>query len=136
MNSYQKRRIIFFTGLLMALFVLSICASFVYADNWTISTIDSAGVVGEDTSIAIDSNNKIHVSYFDFTNQDLKYATNSSGSWVTSTIDSTGYVGYYTSIAVDSNNKAHISYYNCWPNLHNCQRRRCGRWPRYRRRLK
>ena len=29
-----------------------------------------------DTSIAIDSNNKVHISYYDGTNDDLKYATN------------------------------------------------------------
>ncbi len=42
------------------------------------------------------------------TNNDLKYATNSSGLWVTSTIDSTG--GVRTSIGIDSNDIPHISY--------------------------
>ena len=81
--------------------------------SWvTSSTIDSAGNVGGCTSIAVDSNNKVHISYQDFTYHDLKYATNASGSWVTSIIDSAGGVGLYSSIAVDSNNKVHISYYN------------------------
>ncbi|MBI5195329.1 MAG: hypothetical protein HZA10_03290 [Nitrospirae bacterium] len=52
----------------------------------------------------------MHISYRDTTNQDLKYATNSSGSWITSTIDSTYTTGWDTSIAIDSNNKVHISY--------------------------
>ena len=32
--------------------------------------------MGEWTSIAIDSNGKVHISYLDDTNNDLKYATN------------------------------------------------------------
>ena len=76
------------------------------------STIDSAGSVGKYSSIAIDSNNKIHISYFDNTDGDgdLKYATNVSGSWVVSAIDSTGWTGTYTSLAIDSNDKVHITY--------------------------
>jgi hypothetical protein len=64
------------------------------------------------SSLAVDSNGSVHISYYDETNLDLKYATNSSGTWVTSTIDSTGDVGRYTSIALDTNNKVHISYYD------------------------
>ena len=51
-----------------------------YATNasgsWKTYTIDSEGDVGEWTSIAIDSNGKVHISYLDDTNNDLKYATN------------------------------------------------------------
>jgi len=32
--------------------------------------------VGWDTSIAVDSNNKVHISYYNFSDKDLKYATN------------------------------------------------------------
>ena len=64
------------------------------------------------TSVAIDSNNKVHISYYDATNYALKYAVNASGDWVTSTIDGAGDVGQFSSIAVDSNNQVHISYYD------------------------
>ncbi len=80
--------------------------------SWVTTTIDSDGWVGEYTSIAVDSNNKVHISYYDRTNEDLKYSTNASGSWITSMIDGVaGYAGSYTSIAVDSNDNVHISYY-------------------------
>jgi len=78
---------------------------------WTTEIVD-VGDVGEYSSIATDSNNKVHISYYDNTNYDLKYATNASGSWETYTIDSEGDVGWYTSIAIDSNNKVHISYHD------------------------
>jgi hypothetical protein len=82
---------------------------------WVVSNIDSLGVSsgqGFATSIAIDSNNKIHISYYDFTGGDLKYATNKSGQWIKTILDSDGDVGYYSSLSVDSNNKIHISYFD------------------------
>ena len=72
--------------------------------------------VGSYTSIATDSNNKVHISYRDNYTPALKYATNASGSWETSTIDSADWGGGFTSIAIDSNNKVHISYCDSTPN--------------------
>ena len=71
---------------------------------------DSVGDVGEYSSMAIDSYGFKHISYFDNTNDDLKYATDKTGSWVTISVDTTGSVGGYTSIAIDSNDNVHISY--------------------------
>ena len=42
------------------------------------------------TSIAIDSQDKVHISYNDHSNHDLKYITNATGSWVPETLDSDG----------------------------------------------
>ena len=68
--------------------------------------------VGEYTSIALDSTDKVHISYYDgYPSYNLKYATNASGSWTTTTVDSKGAVGKYTSIALDTSGKAYISYY-------------------------
>ena len=61
--------------------------------------------------IAVDSNDKIHISYWNQTQSSLMYSTNSGGSWAHSMIDNAGYVGEWTSIAIDSNDKVHISYY-------------------------
>ena len=96
-----------------------------YATNatgsWVTETVDSSKIVGTFTSIALDSLGNVHISYYDFTpnddlkppkppNDDLKYATNATGSWVTETVDSSGIVGRFTSIVLDSSDNVHISY--------------------------
>ena len=77
--------------------------------SWHKSTIDLPGV-GEFSSLALDTNNKSHISYFDKTNRNLKYATNASGSWVTTVVDSTLNEGGSTSIKVDPLGGVHIAY--------------------------
>ncbi len=78
-------------------------------------TLDSTGVVGNYTSIAIGADNNPVISYLDTTNADLKLlkCTNQSCSFaVPVTLDSTGAVGGYTSIAIGSDNNPIISYYD------------------------
>jgi len=79
-------------------------------------TVDDTALVGEYTSIALDSSNKVHISYHgwstDYTTSYLKYANNTSGYWVTQTVNSGGNVGKYSSIALDSSDNVHISYYD------------------------
>jgi len=77
-----------------------------------ITVVDSAGDVGKYSSIAIDNDNCPHISYYDTTNDDLKYAKRTVGIWEIETVDSTGDVGYYNSIAIDKNGYPNISYYD------------------------
>lgn len=82
-------------------------------DTWTSENIDTNGGngwVGDYSSLAIDASGKLHVSYYDEAEQDLKYATNSSGSWVPATLDSLGSVGKSSTIAIDKTGKVHITY--------------------------
>jgi len=74
--------------------------------------VDPADGMGRYASVAIDTNGALHVSYFDDTFNDLRYATGTSGNWTVETVDSPGNVGRYSSIAVDSNGVAHIAYYD------------------------
>ncbi len=80
-----------------------------------ITTVDSAGIVGQFDSIAIGTDGFPVISYLDnFPNYDLKFlkcgnAACSSGNTI-STLDSVGYVGYYTSIAIGANGFPMISY--------------------------
>jgi len=76
--------------------------------EWHIETVD--GGIGGHTSISLDSNGYPHISYFDETNYDLKYAYFDGSSWQIETVDSEGYVGIYTSLSLDSGDYPHISY--------------------------
>ena len=75
------------------------------------SIVDTTGDVGKYASIAVDSNNFPHISYFDQTNRVLKYAYWNGSTWTTQIIDNSGDTGYYTSIAIDSQNAPHIAYF-------------------------
>src|SRR3989304_2209561 len=79
---------------------------------WVAETVDSLGDVGWDTSVAVDSTGRVHISYYDAANGDLKHAVNDAGIWVIETVDSAGGVVWYSSLAIDSAGKLHIGYYD------------------------
>ena len=57
-------------------------------------TLDSTDYVGSHSSLAIDSNDNLHVTYLDGTNVNLEYMTYDGSSWSTPvSLDSTGIVG-------------------------------------------
>lgn len=76
---------------------------------WTIETIDSGADV-RGTSIAIDSDDKVHISCGVRLFGPLIYVTNKGGSWSIVPVD--GWNVRDTSIAIDSKNNVHISYLN------------------------
>jgi Bacterial Ig-like domain len=91
-------------------------------DGWSFTTLawltgraDAAGDVGEFSSVATDADLRVHVSYFDYSSADLKYATCGGAcaeppSWDTVTVDATGNVGHNTSLAVDGSGRVHVTY--------------------------
>ena len=85
--------------------------------DWVVVIVDSAGDVGEYTSLAV-VNGHPAISYYDKTNGDLKYVRASDGTgstWGTPvTPDNVGVVGRFTSLALVNGHPA-ISYYD-WTN--------------------
>lgn len=82
---------------------------------WEVQTIDlHSGIeisINSVTSIATDPEDHAHIAYYhDYSEKDLEYATNASGSWSKQTLDSVGDVGYGCDLAIDSMGYIHISY--------------------------
>jgi hypothetical protein len=82
------------------------------AIDWTTETVDSYGNVGSYTSLAIDKDGWPHISYYDVSSRDLKYAYKDDSGWHRLTVDATGVVGRWTSIVLDSLDYPHISYFD------------------------
>jgi hypothetical protein len=102
---------------------------------WRIETADGDTAtirtnVGSFASLALDSNRRPHISYYDFSNNNLKHAWREGSTWHQENVDATGKVGWYTSIAVDVDDRVHISYFDVSDGTLKYARRAGGNWTR------
>ena len=92
------------------------CGNAACSDGNAITTVDSAGTVGWFTSITRGADGLPVISYYDYSNGDLKVAkcgnaACSSGNTIT-TVDSADNVGTYNSIRLGADGLPVISYYD------------------------
>ena len=80
------------------------------AGGWHFVAVKTTEEGGAWTSLALDENDQVHISYYD--NADVVYAYQDGDSWQFETVDVGGQPGMYTSLAFDDNDYAHISYYD------------------------
>ena len=81
----------------------------------TLSTLDSDGDVGPDSSIKLTSTNFPVISYLDFTNATLKLAVCDDVACTNPAItilDNNGWVGYFTSLALTNSNVPIVSHFD------------------------
>jgi hypothetical protein len=94
--------------LLYYLILLQSCG---YCPKWHTETLDGENSsVGKFTSIAVDSNNNTHISYYDEDNKVIKYAFKDSSGWQLEAIEGGVSMYEHSSIIVDANGNPHISY--------------------------
>lgn len=80
--------------------------------DWNTTIVDAVNDTGKYSSLALDSSNNPHISYYEETNGNLKYASYDGTTWNVETVDTTGDVGQYSSLALDTFGYPHICYFD------------------------
>ncbi len=80
--------------------------------NWSIQVVDWGQLVGDGTSMVLDSGGKPHMSYHDYPEENLKYTKWTGANWSAEVVDANSYMSTFTSIALDGHGNPHISYYD------------------------
>jgi hypothetical protein len=82
--------------------------------SWITTTVN-AGYVGEDLSLALDAADHPHISYYNSSNEEVRYAAYDGTSWHVEMVADVRGSPEGTSLALDSAGLPHISYYNAYP---------------------
>jgi len=79
---------------------------------WERTVVDAGPGVGSYSSLALDSQTRPAISYYDHVDGDLRYARWDGSRWISETVDSGGDVGAHTSLALDGGDRPHVSYHD------------------------
>ena len=79
---------------------------------WDTVIDETATKIGLYSDIDLDSDGNPHISYFDATNNQIKYAKLDGISWTISVVSSVGSDSSHTAIVIDDVDRAHIAYRN------------------------
>lgn len=82
--------------------------------DWFTMILDENNEIEGGIDISLDSAGHVHISYYDRTNGEIKYATSTGGIWSIVPIDYIGEDRWYpdTSITVDTNGLVHLCYFD------------------------
>lgn len=83
--------------------------------HWITETVDSEPGVGFSPSLALDGQDRPHISYrrgSAYRDSDLKYAQFDGNEWQFEIVDDEGGAGWYTSMELDSSARPHIAYFD------------------------
>lgn len=80
--------------------------------SWNIFTIESAGNVGQYTSLAFGPDGQPAIAYYDAGNAFLKITRYDGATWTPTTVDNVGNVGQYASLAFGPDGRPAIAYYD------------------------
>lgn len=78
------------------------------SESWEFIGVDTDYSVGLDNDLTLDKDGNVHISYYDWAQGRLKYATNSSGTWETQVLGDARWKR--TAIMIDSHDSVHIVY--------------------------
>jgi hypothetical protein len=79
--------------------------------TWQSYLVDTIGLAaGWRTSLRLDDNHAIHLTYYNWANDQLKYATNASGAWVKTVLSGSGETNVWDHNMDFENNKVYVSY--------------------------
>ncbi len=118
-DSTGRRHLVYYDSTYRDLRYATCAANCSVSTGWQRTTIDQGGDVGSYASIDVASSGRLHLTYYDATNGDLKYATCAgsctlAANWQKVPVDQLGNVGLYSSLAADTGTGSvvHVTYYD------------------------